>query len=440
VVLKSNKLNKLINRFKENEILSKSSSAFIFKIIGSLSGYVFLLLVTRISGAEVWGIFVLCMALLNITSILSRFGVDTALLRFVAQLKGKKEEIKGIYLQGFSLVLALSIAFSILLYFFSNIVAETVFQKPHLRPYFKVIAFALIPFTIIHLNAQTFRALKRIKEFAFYQHISKFLLAVIIFVLLFYFTNMDPIAMPIYSFLAAVVIVMIFSGFGIFKTFKGMKAIIIFSKKGILRTAYPMMLSSSTLLLMAWADTIMIGIYKTDVDVGVYNIALKLAMVTTIALGAVNSILAPKLSDTFNNNNRMDEFKVLIKQSTRIIFFISLPILIFLLLFPEFFLSLFGQEFAIAKTTLLILLIGQAVNTMSGSVGFILQMTGKEKIFQNILLLALICNIILNIFLIPIFGINGAAISSSFSLVFWNLSTCFYIYKKYNVLTFLTIK
>ena len=113
MVLKSNKLNKLINRFKENEILSKSSSAFIFKIIGSLLGYVFLLLVTRTSGAEVWGVFVLCMALLNITSILSRFGVDTALLRFVAQLKGKTEEVKRIYFQGLTLVLFLSIFFQI---------------------------------------------------------------------------------------------------------------------------------------------------------------------------------------------------------------------------------------------------------------------------------------------------------------------------------------
>jgi O-antigen/teichoic acid export membrane protein len=431
--------NKLFKSFFNNELLSKSSFTFIFKIIGSLLGYVFLLLVTRTSGAEVWGIFVLCLAVLNITSILSRFGVDTALLRFVAQLKGKMEEIKGIYLQGFSLVLALSIVFSILLYFFSNILAETVFQKPNLTPFLKVISFALIPFTIIHINAQAYRGLKRIKEFSFFQHTSKFLFAVIIFVLLFYFTDIDVIIMPIYSFLAAVFIVMIFSGVGIFKTFKGVQTIIIFTKKEILSTSYPMMLSSSILLLMAWADTIMIGIFKTEVDVGFYNVALKLAMLASIILGSVNSILAPKISETFNNN-KIDEFKVLIKQSTRIIFFISLPILIVLFLFPEFLLSLFGQEFVIAKTTLLILLIGQAVNAMSGSVGLILQMTGKEKVYQNILLIALVFNIMLNLFLIPKFGIEGAAIASAFSFLFWNLSSVLYIYKRYKVSTLVTFK
>ncbi len=437
--LKSNLLKDIIIRFKENEILSKGTSAFIFKIIGSLLGYVFLVLVTRKAGAEAWGIFAICMGLLNITSILSRFGVDTALLRFVAQMKGKMEEIKGIYFQGISLVLFLSILFSGLLFFFSDIVAELVFRKPYLTPYFKIIAFVLIPFTIIHVNVQTYRGLKRIKEFAFFQHASTFLFAVIIFVLLSYYTGIEAIIIPIYSFLFAVFIVMIISPYGLLKSFKGVQLIKKFSQKEIIKTSFPMMLSSSVLLLIAWSDTIMIGIFKTEVDVGVYNVALKLAMITGIVLGAVNSIVAPKLSETFNND-RMDEFRKLIKQSTRIIFFCTLPILIILFLFPEFLLSFFGAEFVIAKTTLLILLIGQIVNAMSGSVGFILQMTGKETVYQNILLLALVINISLNIILIPKFGIEGAAIASAFSLLFWNLSSVLYIYKKYNVLTFFNLQ
>jgi O-antigen/teichoic acid export membrane protein len=439
VGLKSNSLKNLINKFKGNEILSKGSSAFIFKIIGSFLGYLFLLLVTKTSGAEAWGIFALCMALLNITSILSRFGVDTSLLRFVAQLKGKTEEVKGVYFQGISLVLFLSILFSVLLFFFSDIVAELVFRKPHLTPYFKIISFALVPFSIIHINVQTLRGLKKIKEFAFFQHVSKFLFAIIFFFLLTKFYNFHQFSVPVYAFTFAVVLVMIVSLLYIFKKFKGIQSKRIFTNKEIIKTSFPMMLSSSVLLLMAWSDTIMIGIFKTEADVGVYNVALKLAMITGIVLGAVNSIVAPKLSETFNNN-KMVEFRKLIKQSTRIIFFSTLPILIILLLFPEFLLSFFGTEFIVAKTTLLILLIGQIVNAMSGSVGFILQMTGKEKVYQNILLLALVFNIALNIILIPKFGIEGAAIASAFSLLLWNLSSVFYIYKQYHVLTFFNFK
>jgi len=269
--------------------------------------------------------------------------------------------------------------------------------------------------------------------------VSKFLFAIIFFLLLTKFYNFGQFTVPVYAFTFAVVVVMIVSLIFIFKKFRGIQSKRIFTNKEIIKTSFPMMLSSSVLLLMAWSDTIMIGIFKTEADVGVYNVALKLAMITGIVLGAVNSIVAPKLSETFNND-RMNEFRKLIKQSTRIIFFSTLPILIILFLFPEFLLSFFGTEFAMAKTTLLILLVGQVVNVMSGSVGYILQMTGKEKAFQNILLLALVINIILNILLIPKFGIEGAAVASSFSLLLWNLSSVFYIYRRYNVSTFFTIR
>ena len=77
--------NALVKSFSNNELLSKSSSAFIFRIVGSLLGYVFLLLVTRTSGAEVWGIFALCLALLHITSIVSRCGIDISLVRYISE-------------------------------------------------------------------------------------------------------------------------------------------------------------------------------------------------------------------------------------------------------------------------------------------------------------------------------------------------------------------
>ena len=100
--------------------------------------------------------------------------------------------------------------------------------------------------------------------------------------------------------------------------------------------------------------------------------------------------------------------------------------------------------FRSAVFALIILAISQAINAMSGSVGTILNMTGKQKEYGNILVVALFINILLNYILIPkgnfglnlpIDGIKGAAIASSFSLIFWNICSVIYIYKKYQVLT-----
>ena len=73
--------------------------------------------------------------------------------------------------------------------------------------------------------------------------------------------------------------------------------------------------------------------------------------------------------------------------------------------------GLFGDEFLYGKWVLIFLCITQFITFCSGSVGPILQMTGNEKVFRNINIIATIINIFSNIILIPKYGINGAAIS-----------------------------
>ena len=62
-------------------------------------------------------------------------------------------------------------------------------------------------------------------------------------------------------------------------------------------------------------------------------------------------------------------------------------------------------------------------------------MTGKQLVAQNIVLIGTILNIILNALLIPIYGINGAAIASMISVSFINLSSVFYIKKEFGFVT-----
>ena len=109
-------------------------------------------------------------------------------------------------------------------------------------------------------------------------------------------------------------------------------------------------------------------------------------------------------------------------------------------LFPSSILSFFGDEFILAKFSLLILAFSQAINALSASLGTILNMTGMQKVYGNILLVFLVLNIVLNYLLIPIYGIEGAAIASASSLMFWNLYSVFYVYKYYGVLTLISFK
>ena len=179
----------------------------------------------------------------------------------------------------------------------------------------------------------------------------------------------------------------------------------------------------------------MIGNMMTAEDVGVYGVAFRLSMFASITLMAINSIASPKFAEMYGENN-IEGLKKVAQQSTKMIFWSTLPLVILFFMFPKLLLSLFGEHFKIGVYAFLLLSFGKLISSFSGSVGNLLQMTGKQLIYMNILLVGAIINVLLNYFLIPIYGINGAAIASMTSIIIWNLTMVYYVKKELGFLTF----
>jgi len=78
----------------------------------------------------------------------------------------------------------------------------------------------------------------------------------------------------------------------------------------------------------------------------------------------------------------------------------------------------------------MIVSIGYLSESLCGPVGFILNMTDNQHIFMKILLISLFINILFNALLIPIYGINGAAIALMLSMLFWTLSSLIVLKRK----------
>ncbi len=430
---------KINSLFSDKEIISKSISSFILKISGSLFGYLLLWLVTKNLGADAWGEYVMFLAVLNISSIFSRLGIDKLALKSVAASNENLGEAKFIYFSSVKILLIISVFFSVLLFYLSDLIAFNLLHNASMSSVIRLVAFILPFFSIICLNENTLRGLKMIKEFAFFQQTSKMLFSVLFFLLLYYQYELFDNILVIYSYLISLVLIFILSSIKVCKLLCKSNMVGSLNISYIFSQSIPMMLSSSILLLMTWADSLMIGSFIGEHEVGIYNVAVKLALLSSITITSVNSITAPKLSESFNNDNLV-EFKRIISYSTKLISISTFPVLVMIFLFPTHMLSFFGSEFVLAKSSLLILAFSQAINAFSGSVGTILNMTGKQKVYGNILLVSLLINIVLNYLLIPIYGIDGAAIASASSLIFWNLYSVFYVYRHYGVLTLISFK
>ncbi len=429
--LKTNLLNYITNRLKDShlkELLKGSFTFFIFRIFGMVLAYVFILLITRQLGADAMGIFAISFTILLILSVIGRLGFDTALIRFVAEYSSKKrmDLVKEIYLKALKILVPFCILLSVLFFLCSPYIAKHIFNKEYLSVYFKVVSFAVLPMVLIYINSESLRGLKKIKEYSFLQNGSVYLFAIIILALSLLFTKEKLI--PLISYIVGVIIV---SALSIILWIRDSKLNLLPYKntiklKSLLSVSMPMLLTSSLFLILGWTDTLMLGMFRAEGEVGIYSIAFRVSSLMTITLVAINSIAAPKFAEFYGKRD-MKGFGRIVRQSTKLIFWSSLPILLILLLFPSFILGIFGEEFKIGVYALLLLTVGQFISAISGSVGSILQMTGRQKVFQNIILLATIINIILNAVLIPKYGINGAAFASMISMIFWNLSSVVFI-------------
>lgn len=123
-----------------------------------------------------------------------------------------------------------------------------------------------------------------------------------------------------------------------------------------------------------------------------------------------------------------------IKSYMLLFFLISLVICVFSFFFSKEILSIFSQDFTIYSESFLILIFGiSGILIFRGLFGNLLCSIGKIEINSYIMAIALVLNIFSNFYLIPIYGIKGAAITSAILMWFTGVFSCvwfLYLYKK----------
>ena len=408
----------------------KSSETFIFRLIGILSNYIYFYLISFKLGSEEIGVFAFYQALLLFSSIFPQFGLSTSIIKFISDNQFNK---KNVILKSLLTITLLSLLTIIIIYFFGDLM----FFKNDNFSFSILVIFSLFPFTILNVMPEVFRSLGKMRSFILYKYTLIPIFGLVIIVLSNF--SISPIKSYILS-IYVVFLILLFHSYKILFSFNEKNNNKDFSIKYLIKVSFPMLLSGSGLIFMSWIDSFMLGIIGSSFsEVGIYNICVKISSSTSIILFSINGIIAPKIAELYNSKKMM-ELSSIISNSTKLIFMFTLPILIILILFSRNILNFFGSEFQIGIISLIILCIGQLVNAACGSVGYIMQLTGNEKIFKNIILSCLLTNIILNIYLIPVYGMNGAAFSSAICLVSWNIFSMFYIKSKLSLNTYFKFK
>ncbi|WP_299114847.1 flippase [uncultured Winogradskyella sp.] len=430
-------INKIKNIFSDKdleEILTKGFYFLLFRIGGLFAGYLFMYLIAKNYGASVNGLVALSFTFLLCISILGRLGIDINIVRYYTLKKTSFD--KSLFYKLLLLSFSLSTFLALCLYLFRDLFIYRIFNKPQLEPYLFWVVISIPFWSIILICGGLFRGQKKNIWYAFLENPGRFILSLLVFSILIIF--LEDKTTPIISHfigvftLAIIAVVKVKKSLNTHKSTYGGKVL------DFIKESYPMMISGTILVFLGWADTFILGIYESDKEIGVYTIALKIAALTSFSLHALNSILAPKIAKSYQKGD-VNGYQKMIQFSTKLNFFITLIIIIVIVYFRKFILGVFGNEFLSGDTVLLVLCIGQFINSLSGSVGIILQMTGRQKVYQNIVLIALMLNIVLNFILTPRYGTMGAALATVFSISFWNITGAIYLKRKLKIISYFKI-
>jgi O-antigen/teichoic acid export membrane protein len=420
-----------------SELFKKGGLSFLIRIGGQIIGFLLTFVIAHYYGAQGLGNYVLAIVILRIFTLVSKLGLDTFSIRFIASFsKNNKWRSIQLFRKKILIVISItSIISSVAMYFLADIIVDHIDVKVE---YVKLSSFFVLPMVFFMLHYQSLRGLKRIAEFSFFYRMAQSTFSIVSIFIISAFIKSSNV--PIYAYLTSVSIVSVLS----FITYK-----YCFSKKAdfsteeniedltirnILKISIPLMFAQSVQFIMAWTDKLMIGTLMSAESVAVYGVAFRFSMGVSITLMAINSISSPKFAEKFANDDIKGMGKIAM-QSAKIIFWTTLPLATILLIFPKFFMGLYGSEFLIGFEALRWLIIGRIVNALSGSVGNLMQMSGQQKIYMNILIIGSVINVVLNYYLIPIYGIKGAAISSLVSLSFWNLTMVYMVKRKFGFST-----
>jgi len=423
-----------------SEIFKKGGVSFLMRIVGQIMGFVITFIIAHYFGAKGLGDYVLAIIVLRLFVLIAKLGLDTASIRFIAEYASENQWDKiRLFRKKISFLLLFStILFSIIMYVFSPYIASTIGANP---AYIKINSFFILPMAFFILNYQSLRGLKKISEFSFFYWTSRVFFSVVIILIAVQFSRNENI--PIIAFLLGLLIVSILSYF-IFlnrlnleekynKKFKN-SLLSSLGYKEILIVSLPLLLAQSGQFIMAWTDKLMLGGIMSSSDVGVYDVAFKLSMFVNIALTSVNSISSPKFAEAYALKDYIKLEKI-VHQSTKLIFWSSIPLLLIFFMFSTTLLEFFGTEFIVGLNAFLLLCSARLVSVFTGPAGNLLQMTGKQMIFMKVLFFAALLNVVLNYFLIPKFGIGGAALASFSSIIFWNLSMVYFVKKHFGFTT-----
>lgn len=403
----------------------RRGSVVSFFIQGTGAGLIFLseVLLARLLGARDYGLVATVAALLQVLTMVALLGSNNLLLRFVPVYRVRQDRAEMHALLRFCALLSIGIGLAIgaaialaMLMAHQAVSAETRWTV--------TIGVAALPVMALSLQRQAvLRGLHLIAR-ALLPDLVVRPLVLMALAIAWYMANEHAIGAPqaMGVHVAAAIVALLLGRSWMNKALpadirtSGAAA----PDRQWLRIAVPLFLIAVMQLLIVRLDIMLLGLMVAPEAAGRYAAASRVADLAVFALAAANVAVAPLIA-AMHARDDMVGLQRLLATLAKGVLLVTIPLIATIMFFGTAILNVFGPDYDSAYTALVILVCGQAINALSGPVDFMLTMTGQQLKMLRILVASAVLNVVLNLSLIPTFGMEGAAFATACTTVAWNL-------------------
>ncbi len=418
--------------------LSKLTKGAGINFCGMIGGkgllFFYTIFLARVLGTNDLGLYFLGITIVGFLGTLSNLGLNVGVTRFVAIYNARKDScrLKGTVQISAVITLLPSLIIMCSIFLLGDFIANSIFHKPELGRVIKILSLS-IPFdSLMWIFLAATRGLKFMQYTAYTENLCwvglRFLFAVLFLLVFGMGVEGAALAYVVSSFFSA--------GLAFHYANKVIpltdgKVIPVFEVKNLLKFSIPMVFSIFLGNLTRQIDVLMLGLFVSAAEVGIYSVVVRIIVLAKIAFRIFIPIFNPFVSDLYERKE-FSKLSNLFEVITRWNVSISFPVFLSLFFFPGFFLHFFGAQFVQASICLSILVIAHLCSSISGLPSSIIFMSGRSDItFKNNSAMLLL-NVLLNYLLIPQYGIMGAAIATGISLVliaFVRITEVYYLMK-----------
>ena len=400
------------------KIAKESIISFSGIFYGSINRYLYSALLARWVGPEYLGIYSMANAIMLISEVLSKMGMETGVMRFVSRLDPEKDndKISEIIASAIKMCALFSLFFMIVLISCSSYIVSNILSEKSLMVSVLIVFAISMPFNASTLVAAA--ATQGYKKLKYKSIVTQFINPTILLVSMI-------ICYWLFSAESALMFPMLITGIvGCIAMFQPLKYLSGIRRQQIIKTkfnydllkfSYPFMFVIILQTFMHWMDILMLGYFTNASTVGLYHPAARTAGLLQALLMSFISIYAPMISQ-FHSEKNILKMNQTYKMVSRWLLVFSIPISIMFILFPENILSLFGKEYISSSNVLIILTIATLLQAIFGAASPTLGMSGFTRLILINTSIAFILNLGLNYTLIPLYGINGAAYATLITL------------------------